>query len=354
MPWNRPTLARLEERIERDISGRLLDGASLPARSVLRTLTRVWAGACHHMHGFFAWAFPQVHPDTAEVEYLERWARIWGVSRKSAAASSGPAKGSGLAGYPVPAGTALLHRTSKAAFTVTSAATLSATGAIEVALTAVTAGAAGNLPEGTALDLVSPLAGVENRFFVGAGGLTGGADAESDASLRARLLSILREPPHGGNQSDYVQWALEVPGVTRAWCYPLYLGLGTVGVTFLTEDSGPSPIPSAEMVARVQAHINEKAPVTAFVEVFAPEVLEIDVKLRITPDTAQVRAAVEAEIRDLWRREAAVGGRIPITHLHEAVSIAAGEEDHVLITPTADVAAPAGVYPLLAGVEFAP
>ena len=38
MAWDRPTLTSLHERIARDFSGRLLDGATLLRRSVLAVL----------------------------------------------------------------------------------------------------------------------------------------------------------------------------------------------------------------------------------------------------------------------------------------------------------------------------
>ena len=58
-------------------------------------------------------------------------------------------------------------------------------------------------------------------------GIAGGADEQSDLLLLQRVLARLRQPPHGGADFDYIRWALEVPGVTRAWVYPLELGAGT-------------------------------------------------------------------------------------------------------------------------------
>ncbi|MBI4800443.1 MAG: baseplate J/gp47 family protein, partial [Desulfarculus sp.] len=88
-------------------------------------------------------------------------------------------------------------------------------------------------------------------------GLTGGADQEADAALLARLLYRIQTPPQGGAGSDYIRWALEVPGVTRAYVYPRRLGAGSVGLTVLMDDAAYGPIPSAEDVARVQAYIDE-------------------------------------------------------------------------------------------------
>jgi len=89
MPWDRPTLKQIYERIARDFSARLQSGADLIAASAEAVLSRIWAGAAHLMYGFLAWAFLQVFVDTAEGVYLERWARVWGFFRKDAASARG-------------------------------------------------------------------------------------------------------------------------------------------------------------------------------------------------------------------------------------------------------------------------
>ena len=47
--------------------------------------------------------------------------------------------------------------------------------------------------------------------------------------------------------------------------------------------------------------------------------------------------AVEAELADLIRRESEPGGTLLVSHIREAISTSAGETDHVLTSPTADV-----------------
>ena len=50
-----------------------------------------------------------------------------------------------------------------------------------------------------------------------------------------------------------------------------------------------------------------------------------------------VKAAVEAELTDLLRREAEPSGTILLSHIREAVSIAAGETNYTMTAPAADV-----------------
>ena len=103
MAWDRPTLTSLHERIARDFSGRLLDGATLLRRSVLAVLAKVWAGACHTLHSVLAWLYLQVFVDTAEGEYMERWAGVWNLSRLPAAAAAGDVVFTGQDGAVIPA-----------------------------------------------------------------------------------------------------------------------------------------------------------------------------------------------------------------------------------------------------------
>lgn len=142
----------------------------------------------------------------------------------------------------IPAGT-LLSRADGVEYTTDAEAVIVGSVA-EVAVTAVAGGQAGNAAGGIRLTFSSPVAGVNATATVTAGGLTGGADIESDTSLRARLRRRVQHPPHGGAQYDYEAWALEVPGVTRVWVFPAWLGLGTVGVfscAMTTRTSSPTP-----------------------------------------------------------------------------------------------------------------
>jgi hypothetical protein len=69
---------------------------------------------------------------------------------------------------------------------------------------------------------------------------------ETDAELLARLLSLLRLPPAGGNKNDYEQWALSIDHVAAAWCFPIAQGPGTVDVVIMAdEESTGSEIPSS-------------------------------------------------------------------------------------------------------------
>lgn len=349
MPFERPSLTDLIERNKADLAARLPGADTALRRGNIQVLARTHAGAVHGLYGYQDFIAKQILPDTAEAEFLERHAVIWGINRKPAARAAGSVTLTGTVGAVIPAGAAL-RRSDGARYMVTAAATFTGTSAA-VSVQAEDTGAAGNTDVGALVSLVSPVTGVVTVGQVAEGGLAGGADQETDAALAGRILTRIQKPPHGGAQGDYTAWALEVPGVTRAWAYPGWLGVGTVGVTFVM-DGRESIIPLAGDVELVAAHIEPLRPVTAAVTVFAPTPLPVDFTLSVSPDTAAVRAAVEAELADLIAREAEPGSTLLLSHVREAVSTATGEADHAITAPAADVAAGPGELITLGGITW--
>lgn len=350
MAFQRPTLPELIDRIQADIEARLPGADPRLRRSLLGALAHAEAGAVHGLHGRLSYLADQILPDSADAEHLERWADIWGVQRKAASPAGGDVDFTGTDGSVIPEGTTL-QRADGREYTTDAEATISS-GSATVAVTAAEAGAGGNADAGTTLELTSPIAGVDSQATVASGGITGGADRESDADLRARLGRRIRSRPRGGAADDYVTWALEVAGVTRAWVAPLALGPGTVTVRFMMDDTYDDGIPQSGDVDTVQAHIDEQAPVTALVTVAAPSPVALDPEIAISPDTTDVREAVEASLEDLLLRDGAPGVTLLESHIREAISLADGEDDHDLISPADDVAHAAGEIPVLGTITW--
>lgn len=351
MPFARPSLTEIIDRVIADISNRItgVDGSVL-RRSLLGILGRAEGGVAHLLYGYIDWVSRQVIPDTAETEYLERWAAIWAITRKPADFAAGPVTFSGTNGTLIPVGT-IVQRQDGVQYEVLAAGTI-ASGSATVSVQALTAGDESNLAAGNRVTLLSPIAGVQSNATVATGGIVGGVDVESDDRLRERLLQRIQNPPQGGAVADYVQWGLEVPGVTRVWVYPMEMGPGTVTVRFVTDDDPGGMIPSPAKVAEVQAYIDERRPVTAELFVVAPIASPISPSIAIRPNTATVQAAVIAELEDLLTRDAVPAGTILISRMREAVSIAAGEENNAFISPTADVTNATGHIATLGTVTF--
>lgn len=352
MAFARPTLTELIDRVTADMSTRVLgvEGAVL-RRSLLGLIARSEAGAVHMLYGYLDWIARNALPDTAEDEILDRWAAIWLPNgRKAASYAGGEVTFTGTNGAIIPAGTILLRADGVQYETQAEATIAGGTATFEVE--AVAAGVAGNLTASSAVFLLSPIAGVNSSGVVATGGITGGADVESDERLRERIIERIQSPPQGGSEADYIAWAKEVAGVTRVWVTPNGMGPSTVVVRFTTDDDPGGIIPGAGVVDDVQAYIDERKPVTAEVYVSAPVAAALNMDIAISPNTAAVRAAVTAELEAVLRRDAEPGGTILISRLRAAVSNATGESDNEITSPTADVTHAGGEIAVLGTINF--
>jgi uncharacterized phage protein gp47/JayE len=350
MPFSRPTLTALITRGLEDL--RLAVDGPVLRQSNLATASEVMAGLVDGVYAGQAYTARQVIPDTAETEFLEMHATRWGITRIAATSASGSLTVTGTTGVVVPSGT-VFARADGARVASTAAVTL-ADGTATVAVTADTAGIDGNADAATGYLLTSAISGVDAAATVVSPGLSGGAAAESDAALLSRLLERMQRPPHGGAAHDYRAWASTVAGVTRVWALPSHSGLGTVGVAFAMDDADDGPIPDSGTIALVQAAVDAERPVTADVTAFAPTALSVDVEITgLSPDTTAVRAAVELELADLFRRAGDLGTVLPISKIWEAVSIAAGEQSHTITAPAGNVTPTAVQLPVLGTVSYA-
>lgn len=293
----------------------------------------------HGAHGHLKWLSRQVQADTCEDEFLVRLADVYGLERNAAQASTGEVTITGVDTTVCPDETVWVSGDG-IRYVQDGAATI-VSGQAVITVVAEEGGADGDQVSGVKLTIGSPVAGITATATVSGDGIIDGADIEEIEALRARLLLRLRTPPSGGGPGDYEAWALEVDGVTRAWEYPRLLGPGTV-VVYFVRDNDVSIIPSTSEVATVQAYLETKAPVTAEVTAIAPTDVPVDFTFTsLTPDTAAVRAAIEAELEGIFA-EAEPGEPTLLSRLNEAISIATGETDHTLSVPAADIEPAAG------------
>lgn len=359
MPFARPKLADLVTRIRGDLRGRLEIVGALLRRAMADVLGAVWAGAIHELYGYLDWLARQLFAATADREQLLRMAAPYGIFPAPATFAIGNVTATGTNGAPILAGT-ILRLDAATAYRVTTGQVI-AGGTAALPVVAVLAGAAANLPAGTTLTFESSVPGVSSVATVAAGDLAGGDDGDAgDAGterLRARLLLRLQEPPAGGRDADYVQWALAVPGVTRAWVFRRELGLGTVVVRFVRDNDAGSIFPDATEVAAVQASLDANRPNTAIATAIAPTQLSVAFTVHIVPDNADTRAAVTAELADLLSRVGEPGdgagrGKVLLSAIRTAIGTAAGVADYSITIPPTDVIPALGQLPAVGAITW--
>lgn len=333
MAFDRPSLRELISQMQADAEREA--GATQLRQSNLRVLPKVFAFGVHGLYAYIDWVVKQLFPDSSEKSFLERQASIQGIYRRAATAATGTLTVTRTDGATIPVGTVFLAADGETRYATTEEPEV---GENEVPAQCMTTGKVGNREAGETYTLASPLSGVSTEAT--GSEMAGGTEAESDDSLRDRLIYRLQNPPRGGTATDYVAWAMEVPGVTRAWCFPKELGIGTVTVRFATDGLTENGVPTEGMVSIVSDYIAENAPVTAATTVVAPVAKTVNFQIKdLYPDTPSVRAQIEAELKSLFIREAEPGKALLISHVRQAISSAAGEEDFELVSPTEDIGA---------------
>ena len=359
MPFQRPSLSELIDRARQDINAKLPGADSRLRHSNLRVVGDTMAGLNHLTYGRLQWLATQVIPDTAESQYLERWANIFSIYRKTASRAGGRFRFIGANGTNIPAGT-LLQTGDRIEYQTKNLAII-ANGEALVEGEARDPGAQGNNLANVKLSMITAIPGIQSEVTL-AEDFVGGADEESDDDLRDRLLFFLRQRPHGGAAHDYVIWATEVPGVTRAWVYPLELGPGTVTVRFMMDEvratdggipQGTGSPDYSDDLKLVFDHVNFLRPVTAEFYVAAPIPMPVDVTIQyLRPNTAEVQAQAIAELKDMFLRLTEPAGILYRSWIWNAVSEAAGEDSHQIVAPAADVMPGIGHIPVLGTVTF--
>lgn len=325
-----PTLGELVNRVSSDLATRLPGRDTRLKRTIVWALAITMAGVSYTLWRFIAWTGGQISPRTATGDRVVGFADTYGLAPTEATFAAGPVVFPGVNGSILPIG-AVMVRGDGAQFRVSLGGTVSG-GVVSVSVKALVAGAAGNSASATVLTLTSPIAGITSAGAVGSAGITDGLDPEFVEDLRGRVLARLAAPPQGGAVADYDEWTRQIAGVSRVFVQPRALGPGTVRVFFVVKnsDTGAIEIPDDAKVAEVQAQLDELAPVTADVTAAKLTAKTVAFSLHVSPGTDEVKAAVAAELADLFDRVAEPDTVIENSSFHEAISRAAGQSWHTI------------------------
>lgn len=329
----RPLLPELITQLRNDILARF-QSDDLLRRADAEVYSRAVAAAVNTLYGYLDYLARNILPDEANELWLYRHGNLKKCPRKPAVAASGWARWDGVDdGLSIDEGVEL-QRDDQMTFITTAAAT-SAGGTLRVPVECEVAGAGGNTDDGIALSLVSPVTGLSSR--AAADSIVGGADLEGVEQWRARIIDRWYYVPQSGSDEDYVIWAESVPGISRAWTFRNWAGLGTVGVMCATDDD-TNPVPSDDELQAVYDYILPRSPVAgSALHVFGPALKTVDFRILVNPDTDDVRAAVVSEVKASLKRDGEPGGTIEISRLNEAISEASGEYSHQMLSPEEDI-----------------
>ena len=367
MPYARPTLSQLRDNALQQITTSGLTGVLY--RSVLRVLGYMVAGMSYLHYAYQDWISLQSVPWTATDEYAAAWGALVGVSRKGPAPAIATIQFIGTVGASLPVGTPLSRNSDGAQFVTVTAGTVQPTGLVTVNIQAVVAGSSGQCPAGTSFTLSQPV-----NAILPSGQTTadswGGPDQESDDAFRTRYLYEFSNPPQGGALTDYIEWAMAVSGVTRAWVtspapgtvtvyfmmdstYPQFGGFpqGTNGVA-TQETRGIAA--SGDQLTLANAIYPER-PVTALVWTAAPVAQPVNFTLAgLSPYTQVIKDAITAALTAMFmQRGTATQCTVDPSWWQEAIAAVPGIQTFTVVSPTSAVVSPVGYLPILGVVSYA-
>lgn len=356
MPWPIPNPGDIASRAASVYEGNA-DLEGIDARSpntIASTVCRIVELATTDLYLNLADIADEMMPDSA-VDNLARLASIWGVPRlpAQAAAGNGLMVANSGGSVVVTAGVLAVNPNSGVTIEVTTTSTIAASSTLAVPFVATTTGAATNQNAGAVFNLVSPIAGLATQTAtLDSSGLTGGADIEFIERWRGRILLKIRQPPAGGDVSDYETWALDAGEfVAYVDCIANYAGLGTVGVII----AGPGPrVATPTETAEVLALLTDgnHAPVGISEVIVASATLEpVNFTLHLIPDSAANRTAAHNALALQVLGDGLIGQTLYMSRCDEAVSTG-GEYAFERTAPTADVSVGITQIPTLGTVSF--
>ncbi len=291
-----PTTEEINDRIISDIESSTGQSTPLMAKALNRVLAFALSGVFTILYKFGQWAIKQIFTITQDDDSLELKGDQYDIARKVAVAAELTAGFTGDNDMAIPAGQQFRGNSNGLLYSVQSALTI-AGGVASGDVLCLTSGEDSNLVNGSTITILQPIAGLDNQATITAT-RTEGEDQEALEDYRVRISEREKTPPQGGSLVDYILWAKEVAGITRAFAW------GHREVPAITEgyvyvypvnDGEASRIPSAPKLTEVQEYIDDptRAPMqVVLINVPAMDevVFDIDVSA-LDPDTAAIKAA---------------------------------------------------------------
>jgi uncharacterized phage protein gp47/JayE len=252
-----------------------------------------------------------VSPLDAVGDALEELAGVFGVSRRAAAGAAGLLVVGVVSGsVTIPVGYQCTAPDGTQYRTVTTS-TVSNGQTVEVE--AVEGGASTDQAPGTVLTWDSASIGLLRRTAtVATGGLTGGANADDDETLRGRLIDRLSAPGIGGNWASVKAWTEEASAsVSEAFVYPAAQGPASYSVAIMRADGDRTLAPS--IVAAVEAYVTAKMPGQNKLNCTTVDPVELDVVIAATLPLPEIAGGAGGGWRDAVPWPNAASGPVKVT-----------------------------------------
>jgi len=316
-----PTLEEAIARVAGDLQATLAGTDPFAPGSDEWALSRVVGGVNYLQHGFLEAILRELFVGSASQQNLERIGGIWGVLRNQPTGSRYEISATSSDATTVPAAT-LLTSASGVEFETDAEVVFTGAETKTITITSNDTGTDCNLDVGAALTFAAAIPDMDAEATVSSE-VEAAADLEDLEAYRSRILHAIQNRAQGGALADYVGWALDVDGVTRAWAdSPSW---GKVRVVFEGAPSG----------ATVEAGIvSSGKPVTAILIIVQGTGYQVSLDLQVKRETGYdagtVTTNIEAALTALFDRQGAPSTTIRNSELRQAVANAAGVDYFIL------------------------
>ena len=289
-----PTTAEIRDQIISDIEGKLSITVPALPKAFIRVLATALAGVQSLAYRFGLWIYKQIFAATADEAALILRGAQYGLSRSPAVRAVLTAEATGTNGTQIPAGTLWVGDDNSLVYQQAETAEI-AGGTAAIIVECLTAGDDGNLSVDDTMKIGSPIAGIDDTATV-TGTTTTGEDQETIESFRAQVMEREKNKPQGGAAPDYVGWALEVPGIVKAFAHRISAGYATVyPMIALTGDRIPDAAKREEVLAYLSDLIRKPLQSTPVVEPMSEIVFDIEIA-DLAPNTATIKTAIEVAL----------------------------------------------------------
>ncbi len=290
-----PTTKEINARIISDIESKINQSTPLMFKAFNRVIAIALAGVFTILYKYGQWALKQIFTITQDDDSLELKGDQYDIPRKTATSAILTVDFTGDNGTLIPSGQQFRGNSNGLLYSVDEPVEIAA-GTVSGDLNCLTSGSDGNLINGSVLTILKPISGLDNQATVTAAVIEA-EDAEDKEVYRARIQDREKLPPQGGSLVDYLAWAKEVPGITRAFAWGHRenpsIAPGYVHVYPLSDDDPAGRIPSGSKLTEVHDYIDDptRAPMQV-VEIVVDAMDEIVFNINVTalsPNDAYTR-----------------------------------------------------------------
>lgn len=294
------------------------------------------------------WVVRQAFPQTAEGIYLDYHAQLRSLTRKPSVAAQGTVRFT--AGEPtavprdIPMGTVCMTTGHVRFETVEPAVLEAGQWDVEVPVRALEPGSAGNVSAGTIIAMAVAPFGIST--CINPLPCTGGADEETDAALRERVLESFKRLPNGANAAFYQQGALSFDQVVAAAVIPRPRGVGSVDIVPTTLAGLPSP----ELLGELEDYFQQRREIAVDLKVRAPETKTVNLAVQVEPQEGQDKTKVLAQVKNAlenWFTGRLLGQDILRAKLGEIIFHCEGVVNYAISVPATDLPVANDVLPIL-------